>query len=46
MDHVPLPLKKVVDPPKGVLSDEEILTKILTEVKEIKSKRTTKKTEA
>ena len=48
MDHVPLPLKKVVEPPKGVLSDEEILTKILEEVKVIKSlsKKSTKKVEA
>ena len=45
MDHVPLPLKKVVEPPKGILSDEEILTRILKEVKKIKSK-TAKKTEA
>ena len=42
MDHVPLPLKKVVEPPKGVFSDEEILTRILKEVKEIKAKKTTK----
>jgi formylmethanofuran dehydrogenase subunit B len=48
MDHVPLPLKKVVEPPKGVLSDEEILTRILEEVKVIKSssKKSTKKVEA
>jgi formylmethanofuran dehydrogenase subunit B len=46
MDHVHLPLKKIVEPPKGVLSDEEILTKILAEVKEIKSKKTLKKVEA
>ncbi|MEM3696886.1 MAG: formylmethanofuran dehydrogenase subunit B [Candidatus Bathyarchaeia archaeon] len=39
MDHVPLPLKKVVDPPKGVLSDEEILRRILAEVRKIKKKR-------
>jgi formylmethanofuran dehydrogenase subunit B len=39
MDHVPLPLKKVVEPPKGVLPDEEILTKILEEVRVIKSKK-------
>jgi formylmethanofuran dehydrogenase subunit B len=46
MDRVPLPLKKVVEPPKGILSDEEILTKILAEVKAIKSKKTAKKAEA
>ena len=39
MDHVPLPLKKVVDPPRGVLSDEEILRRILAEVRRIKKKR-------
>jgi formylmethanofuran dehydrogenase subunit B len=37
MDHVPLPLKKVVEPPEGLLSDEEILTRILEEVRVIKS---------
>jgi formylmethanofuran dehydrogenase subunit B len=36
MDHVPLPLKKVVEPPRGVLSDEEILRRILSEVRKIK----------
>ncbi|MEM3700729.1 MAG: formylmethanofuran dehydrogenase subunit B [Candidatus Bathyarchaeia archaeon] len=39
MDHVPLPLKKVVDPPRGVLSDEEILRRILAEVRRIKKRR-------
>ncbi len=38
MDSVPIPLHKVVDPPAGVLSDEEILKKILEEVKIIKAK--------
>ncbi|MDI6904426.1 MAG: molybdopterin-dependent oxidoreductase [Candidatus Bathyarchaeia archaeon] len=38
MDHVPLPLKKVVDPPKGVLPDEEILRRILSEVRKLKRK--------
>jgi formylmethanofuran dehydrogenase subunit B len=37
MDHVPLPLKKVVEPPDGLLSDEEILRRILEEVRLIKS---------
>jgi formylmethanofuran dehydrogenase subunit B len=36
MDHVPLPLKKVVDPPRGILPDEEILRRILVEVKKIR----------
>jgi formylmethanofuran dehydrogenase subunit B len=38
MDHVPLPLKKVVTPPKGVLNDEEILRRILSEVRKIKAR--------
>ena len=38
MDHVPIPLKKVVDPPRGILPDEEILRRILTEVRKIKKK--------
>jgi formylmethanofuran dehydrogenase subunit B len=38
MDHVPLPLKKVVDPPQGILTDEEILQRILRKVREIKNK--------
>jgi len=38
MDHVPLPLKKVVTPPKGVLNDEEILKRILSEVRKIKAR--------
>lgn len=32
MDHVPLPLKKIVTPPAHILSDEETLTRILNEV--------------
>jgi formylmethanofuran dehydrogenase subunit B len=36
MDHVPLPLKKVVQPPKGVHSDVMTLTKLLSEVRKIK----------
>ena len=46
MDHVPLPLKKVVEPPEGVLSDEEILKRILEEVRIIKSKQMEQKVEA
>jgi len=34
-----LPLKKVVEPPEGILTDEEILKRILKEVRMIKSKR-------
>ena len=36
MDHVPLPLKKIVEPPSGCLSDMEILQRILVEVRKIK----------
>ncbi len=36
MDMVPIPLKKVVNAPKGVLSDQQILIKILREVRKIK----------
>ena len=39
MDRVPLPLKIVVNAPSGVLGDEEILNRILTEVKKIKSQK-------
>ncbi len=39
MDRVPLPLKKVVSTPDGILTDEEILNKILEEVKIVKSQR-------
>ena len=39
MDHVPLPLKKVVEPPEGLLSDEELLRRILEEVRVIKSQK-------
>jgi formylmethanofuran dehydrogenase subunit B len=38
MDHVPLPLKKVVEPPEGFLSDQEILRKLLQKVRELKQK--------
>jgi formylmethanofuran dehydrogenase subunit B len=41
MDHVPLPLRKVVDPPKRVLPDEEILRRILSEVRRIKKRKRT-----
>jgi formylmethanofuran dehydrogenase subunit B len=37
MDHVPLPLKKVVAPPKGVLSDAEILSRLLSEIRKMRS---------
>jgi formylmethanofuran dehydrogenase subunit B len=38
MDHVPLPLKKIVHPPVGCLSDEEILKRILVHVQSMKKK--------
>ena len=45
MDQVPLPLKKVVEPPEGIISDEEILKKILEEVRVIKSQKIEQKVE-
>jgi formylmethanofuran dehydrogenase subunit B len=39
MDNVPLPLKKVVEPPEGILSDEALLKKILEEVRSIKAQK-------
>jgi formylmethanofuran dehydrogenase subunit B len=36
MDHVPIMLKKVVDAPEGILNDEQILTRIINEVKKIR----------
>ena len=39
MDDVPIMLRKVVEPPKGVLNDEQILEKILAEVKHIKAQK-------
>ncbi len=39
MDHVPIMLRKVVEPPPGILSDEDILKLILNEVRSIKAKK-------
>ncbi|MFA5364016.1 MAG: molybdopterin-dependent oxidoreductase [Candidatus Bathyarchaeia archaeon] len=39
MDNVPITLKKVVEPPAGILTDAEILTMILAKVKELKQKQ-------
>jgi len=36
MDHVPLPLRKIVNPPAGCLSDETILRQILEQVRAMK----------
>jgi formylmethanofuran dehydrogenase subunit B len=41
MDTVPLPLKQIVRPPKGCLSDEQILQRILREVRRLKKARKT-----
>ncbi len=39
MDQVPITLRKVVEPPPGVLDDEQILRKILDEIRLIKSEK-------
>jgi formylmethanofuran dehydrogenase subunit B len=39
MDNTPIMLKKVVDPPAGIKTDEEILKMILAKIKEIKAKK-------
>ena len=39
MDHVPIMLRKVVEPPSGIFNDEEILRRILEEVRVIKAQR-------
>jgi formylmethanofuran dehydrogenase subunit B len=46
MDHVPILLHKVVEPPKGILNDEELLTKILKEVRAIKAQNPETETKA
>ena len=38
MDRVPLPMKKIVEPPEACLSDKQILEKILREVRRIREK--------
>jgi hypothetical protein len=42
MDSVAISLKKVVDAPKGVPTDEEIVRRILEEVRVIKAKKAAK----
>ena len=37
MDHVPLPLKRVVKPPETFLSDREVLRNILQEIRRLRS---------
>jgi formylmethanofuran dehydrogenase subunit B len=39
MDRVPLPLKQVVKPQRAFLPDQEILSRILREVRRIKKRR-------
>jgi len=39
MDRVPLPMKKLVNPPPTCLSDKEILQRILRQVRKIKQRR-------
>jgi formylmethanofuran dehydrogenase subunit B len=39
MDHVPIMLRKVVEPPPGILNDEELLKRILDEVRAIKAQK-------
>jgi len=46
MDNVPLPLKKVVEPPEGIITDEEILKRILEEVRIIKAQKMAQPSEA
>jgi formylmethanofuran dehydrogenase subunit B len=45
MDNVPLPLKKVVEPPEGIISDEDLLKRILEEVRLIKAQKAKQKME-
>jgi formylmethanofuran dehydrogenase subunit B len=42
MDHVPIMLRKVVEPPPGILNDEQLLTRILEEVRVIKAQKAEK----
>jgi formylmethanofuran dehydrogenase subunit B len=39
MDQVPIMLRKVVEPPPGILNDEELLRKILCEVRLLKAQK-------
>ena len=36
MDNVPIDTRKVVDPPEGMLTDEQFLEKVLHRVRELK----------
>jgi formylmethanofuran dehydrogenase subunit B len=46
MDHVPIMLRKVVEPPPGILNDEQLLTRILDEIRAIKGKNPEIETDA
>ncbi len=39
MDYVPIMLRKIVEPPPGILNDEQILRKILDEIRLIKAEK-------
>ena len=39
MDNVPIRCRKVCNAPEGILSDKEILERILVRVKEIKAEK-------
>jgi len=41
MDNVPLPLKQIAKPPRGCLADEEILRRILREIRRLKKSKKT-----
>jgi len=38
MDHVPIRLRKILEPPEGILPDREILSRILENVRRLKGK--------
>ena len=37
MDNVPIEARKVVDPPEGMMTDQEFLSAVLKRVQELKS---------
>jgi formylmethanofuran dehydrogenase subunit B len=39
MDNVPIRCRKVADAPEGILSDKEILERLLKRVKELKAEK-------
>jgi formylmethanofuran dehydrogenase subunit B len=36
MDNVPIDCRKVIDPPEGVLTDEQFLERVLKRIRELK----------